>query len=883
MKIIPLLLLSIVLFSCNQSMKIHHINKNFTIYNNKVVQGNYVAEVLPDGSMTSNYMSPENKPHKRTIELKFSINQKDNELPFATNHQIVVKPTNGIYTTPLITFGEQYVDKQPNTEELLESNIKLNIKLDLRNVFNDFKTKGYFEDINNEKITKEDFKGVFVAGNIAPLNFDFENLVKNEQLKDEDGDHIYEITININTFDEDKLIKPQWKLKEDISQYPQLKTDNELIQSLYNMALEETKLLSEEDGTFRTGAKWAGVWTRDVSYATVLGMGIADTERARHSLLKKVKRDRIIQDTGSGGAWPVSSDRTTWALAAWEIYLISGDDLWLEYCYKVIKNTVEDDRYIVFDKASELYKGESSFLDWRIQTYPRWMDNVDIYQSKNLGTNLVHYQALTILSNMAHLLNLEDDKSKYSKWAEDLKKSINQKLWNSGKGYYNQYIYGRNFEYASPKSESLGEAFSVLFNVADEKSKTIIENTPIVTWGIPCVYPQIPNIRPYHNNGIWPFVQTFWNLASSKTGNCNALEQGISSFYRAAALFLTNKENMVAENGDFITALNSDRQLWSVAGNLGHIYKIFFGMSFSPDDKIYFNPVIPNSYKCKMELSNLKIRNKEFVIKISGYGNKIKSFTINGKKQSEFAVSLLGEGKDVIEIKMANNDFYGDINLVANKFHITTPQATISNNELLWDSIPNAVKYEVYKNGKLYTTTTDVTKLELDESNGEYTIRAVDIVGDPSFICEPVYYTPKKNNISLFYPNQCNKSISIKGAPAKMIELTKIKNREVKWDLKIEDDAAYIIFFEYTNGSGPWNTDNKCANRTLWIDNNKIGPVIMAQRGTNEWSNIGETNRLKINLSEGKHSLKLTFEPENENMNVDINTALLGQMHIIKL
>ncbi len=882
MRIISFIFLLTIIYSCNKPMNIHHVNKDFTVYNNKVVQGDFTAEVHPDGSMTSNYMSPVNIPQKRTIELKFSINQKDNELPFATNHKIVVKPQNGSYTTPVIEFRKQYIDEQSGIDEELESNTTLNVKLNLTKVFKDFEKQGYYEDINHDKITQKDFKGVFIAGNIAPLNFDFENLGENVQLKDEDGDHIYEISLVINTFDENKFVKPEWKLKEDISQYPQLKTDNELIQALYNMALEETKLLSEDDGTFRTGAKWAGVWTRDVSYATVLGLGIADTQRARHSLLKKIKRDRIIQDTGSGGAWPVSSDRTTWALAAWEIYLISGDDLWLDYCYKVIKNTVEDDRIIVFDKSTNLYKGESSFLDWRIQTYPRWMDNTDIYSSLNLGTNLVHYKTLRILSQMANILNQEEDKSKYATWATELKATINTKLWNQEKGYYNQYIYGRNYSFNSPKSESLGEAFSILYDVADEKSNTIIKNTPTLTWGIPCVYPQIPGIRPYHNNGIWPFVQTFWNLATAKTENNNALEQGISSFYRAAAMFLTNKENMVADNGDFMTALNSDRQLWSVAGNLGHIYKIFFGMNFKPDSKLYFNPAIPNSYECNMELSNLKIRDKELTIRINGYGTKIKSFTVNGQKQSDHYVSLLGEGKDIIEINMANNDFYGNTNVVANKFHIATPQATIKNQELLWDSIQNAVKYEVFKNGKLLTTTTDVTKINLDETNGEYTVRAIDIVGDPSFISEPIFYEPQPVKNLSFNNYQCNKAVSITGAPKGMIELSKQNNLEVQWNINIKDNGTYVLFFEYSNGSGPWNTDNKCANRTLWIDDYKIAPVIMPQRGINEWSNLGETNRIKIDLTKGRHHFKLTFEPENENMNVDTNTALLGRMKLIK-
>ena len=103
-----------------------------------------------------------------------------------------------------------------------------------------------------------------------------------------------------------------------------------------------------------------------------------------------MKRSRIIQDTGSGGAWPVSSDRTTWALAAWEIYKVTGDEEWLNYAFNVIKNTLDDDLKTLRSETTGMYKGESSFLDWREQTYPKWMSNMDIYVSENLGTNVVH-------------------------------------------------------------------------------------------------------------------------------------------------------------------------------------------------------------------------------------------------------------------------------------------------------------------------------------------------------------------------------------------------------------------------------------------------------------------------------------------------------------
>ncbi|MEZ4685480.1 MAG: hypothetical protein R3B47_05285 [Bacteroidia bacterium] len=49
----------------------------------------------------------------------------------------------------------------------------------------------------------------------------------------------------------------------------------------------------------------AGVWTRDVSYSIPLAFAYHEPEVGKISLRKRY--GRIIQDTGSGGAWPVSS------------------------------------------------------------------------------------------------------------------------------------------------------------------------------------------------------------------------------------------------------------------------------------------------------------------------------------------------------------------------------------------------------------------------------------------------------------------------------------------------------------------------------------------------------------------------------------------------
>ncbi len=52
----------------------------------------------------------------------------------------------------------------------------LRLRVDLSEVFRAFAKQGYYTNFKGEKIYKEDFKGVYVAGNTPPLIWDFDNL-----------------------------------------------------------------------------------------------------------------------------------------------------------------------------------------------------------------------------------------------------------------------------------------------------------------------------------------------------------------------------------------------------------------------------------------------------------------------------------------------------------------------------------------------------------------------------------------------------------------------------------------------------------------------------------------------------------------------------------
>jgi glycogen debranching enzyme len=751
-------------------------------------------------------------------------------------------------------------------------------------VLKQFKEKGFYEAYDGSKIAKADFKGFYVAGGAEPLSWDFVNLGnKGLQLKPTSDPDIYSLTIKFNPFNEADAKEKEWTLGRDLSAKPSYKSSQPIVDALFNLSLEEALKNIEPDSTFRTGAKWRGVWTRDISYSIVLAFAYHEPEVAKISLRKKVKRGRIIQDTGSGGAWPVSSDRVTWILAAWEIYKVTGDTAWFNEIYPIIKNTLEDDAKTVYDPGTGMYSGESSFLDWREQTYPKWMSNMDIYVSENLGTNVVHYQANRIMAAMAKIKG--EDGSKYEQRAETVKKGINQYLWMPDKGYYAQYLYGRPGLTVSPRFEALGEALSILFDVADkQRADSILSKSPVTEFGVTCIYPQIPGIPPYHNNAIWPFVQSYWNLAAAKSGNEAALTQGLSSVYRAAALFLTNYENFVAETGDYVgTEINSDRMLWSMAGNLSMVHRVFMGMSFETDG-LYFHPVIPAVFDGDKTLSNFKYRNAILNITVKGFGNTIRKVTLDGKELDRAFLPNTISGKHDVLIEMANNAFErSGINKQENHFSLPAPQAQKKSDLITWTPVKAAVDYRIYRNGVLLQSTKDTMYKAAPEKYAEYKVSAMDEKGYESFTSEPVSFATnlmivEMENFALpaFLPYT---NYSGRG----FVEMTLSGNTSILCKINVAKAGNYLIDLRYSNGSGPWNTDNKCAIRSLAVNDVYAGVLVMPQRGKDEWSDWGFSNSRKVQLKQGENIVKISLEDWNNNMNVDVNTAMVDYMRIISI
>jgi hypothetical protein len=280
MNIQPFLILIMIISSCNsnhiESSNILYHSDAFTVYQNSVKQDDYLAEIISPSHIKSNYQSPASETFSRLIEFKFSINEKDNELAPGMNHWLIIGDEQ---TSPLITFGSKPYPLPEDPMTFLPPNFEYVFQVDMTPVLEQFKNKGYYEAYDGSRVAAEDFKGFYIAGNSEPLTWDFVNLDnRGLKLNRTDNSNIYSIKLKLNPFDEEENKDKEWKLSWDVSDKPTYSSDQPIVDALYNLSLEEAKRNIEPDSTLRTGAKWGGVWTRDISYSILLAFAYHEPE-----------------------------------------------------------------------------------------------------------------------------------------------------------------------------------------------------------------------------------------------------------------------------------------------------------------------------------------------------------------------------------------------------------------------------------------------------------------------------------------------------------------------------------------------------------------------------------------------------------------------------
>ena len=68
--------------------------------------------------------------------------------------------------------------------------------------------------------------------------------------------------------------------------------------------------------------------------------------------------------------------------------------------------------------------------------------------------------------------------------------------------------------------------------------------------------------------------------------------------------------------------------------------------------------------------------------------------------------------------------------------------------------------------------------------------------------------------------------------------------------------------------------------RTISVNGNRAGIVVMPHRGVANWNDWGASSTLIVDLAAGANTVTIDYRPENENMNLHTNHAIIDRLNL---
>ncbi|MFH0758433.1 MAG: hypothetical protein V2B15_14190 [Bacteroidota bacterium] len=85
-----MILLTVAGMGCKQQPAVLYQSEAFSVYADRIIQDDYVGIASSATHLISNYRSTASQNFSRLITFKFSINEKDNELPSGLDRWIII-------------------------------------------------------------------------------------------------------------------------------------------------------------------------------------------------------------------------------------------------------------------------------------------------------------------------------------------------------------------------------------------------------------------------------------------------------------------------------------------------------------------------------------------------------------------------------------------------------------------------------------------------------------------------------------------------------------------------------------------------------------------------------------------------------------------------
>lgn len=444
---------------------------------------------------------------------------------------------------------------------------------------------------------------------------------------------------------------------------------------------DDTSGLMSGGKLIQAGPGYAGqAWTRDGAVNSWNAGSLLDPRAAANSLWAAVSRqpDRSFIITQDQQWW----DQVIWATAAWNHYLVTGDEAFLARACPAVTSTLARRRSENLNSAYGLFEGPAFFNDG-ISGYPAPPADVTESQGSFVGsypaarsimtlsTNCLYYDAYRSAALMTIALGRPaSETAGLSQAADALKIAVNQHLWNPATGLYGYFVHGDGPRAGQldPTEEGAGLSFAILLGIASPaQAQAIMNKAHVQPRGMTGTYPSFPrysDVQPgRHNELVWPVVQGFWADAATVAGHVSRFESEVLALARLASASGQFAEiyhaRTGAVDGGWQTVSggfppsrweSEPHQTWSATAYLRMIHSGLFGMRLTTAG-LTLSPTLPRGFG-DVTLSGVGYRGASLTIALHGAGNVIGACRIDGAP-AEPAIPASLTGAHTIDITMS--------------------------------------------------------------------------------------------------------------------------------------------------------------------------------------------------------------------------------------
>lgn len=587
-------------------------------------------------------------------------------------------------------------------------------------------------------------------------------------------------------------------------------------------------------------------------------------------------------------AWPVVNDDPVWLLAATETATVAGDRNGFRRLRQTALSLADRDAPVSWNQCCGLFCGVPSYIASIDAGLPAWMEPTDIFECMALADNVARVASAVALQALDSHFGMKP--AQYLPVAPDsLRRNINTLMWLPNLGRYAAMLYGSPaFPVQLPSSDNAAMALAVLGGVASEAmTETAVRRTPVTDDGIgdftPTWTDTVGSLPPS------PLLrQALWTAVCARSGNETA--------YSAAVSALLCRRLRLLASGAADRRASADRAVTSL------ILRGLLGIRFTPAG-MEFAPFVPENLPGEKTIEGLHYRGARLDIRLSGTGNAISTFTLDGAPAEPFLPADL-EGDHTVTITLAGaSAVRGVANLVE-----TAPLALPRPPEVRWDKTRNATlvapsakdgvngdsRFLVYLNG---TLTEEIYRdtYTLYDAPATTTVLFAPVSSDNTvgFAGAPYTYIPPGQRIVIAattFAKGGTRIVTDKNAAARLVELNRYRNSNVKVEVDVPREGIYLVDVRYINGLGIVNKQRRTVLRRLEVNSRPAGTLVFPQLSAAWWDkDLGEhwqqlearTNAIPVTLRKGSNTLSIRYhQPSPVYLDPAHNTVLIESINL---